>query len=316
MTFGKEPPVVDGPYERERTRTYERNVRAGQVRYWQNSEDRSSVIEGRWAGCSWARSVAGHLNDTLISDPDAWQSAAATPTRRRAVRAVRCNAMRPAPSRCRRGSLAPPNPSATPTATRPKRPFAPRRQKMSIFLHGKRLITPLVHMSKPDIAPVLLPAADMRNRQTLHERSQVPIVFWPQKEMPMVGHQAICTYSHRCRLQRVLQNPPERPVVSRLFKQLHARHTTIQNMKHHPARGYSCSTRHSRKPPQTAHLVNAGPVPLGPIDLGRIPGSSLAESTAGRSLRQALRIFSRPTSTSRVALRVSTTSRAYWTIVA
>ena len=46
------------------------------------------------------------------------------------------------------------------------------------------------------IAPVLLPAPHMGDREALHEGRQIAIVLGPHKEVPVVRHQRNSVYSH------------------------------------------------------------------------------------------------------------------------
>ena len=95
-------------------------------------------------------------------------------------------------------------------------------------------------MALAHVVPVFLPASRVRDGQPLHEGRQVAIVFWPQQQMPMIGHHRVGANPHRRRLGRFTQHAFERLEIRRLFKQLHAPDATIQNMKHHPTR---CDSR-------------------------------------------------------------------------
>ena len=133
---------------------------------------------------------------------------------------------------------------------------------MLVFLHRKRLVSPLVHVPQPHVMSVLLPAPHMRDRQPLHEIGQVPVVFRPKKKMPVIGKDAIRTNPHR-RFFSVSHNDPlERLIIPGLLEHLHPRNAAVENMKHHSSRSYSCCARHRQRLANIAYFVNIGPVPF------------------------------------------------------
>lgn len=126
----------------------------------------------------------------------------------------------------------------------------------------KRLVSTLVHVAKSHVMPVFLPPPHMRDRQTLHELRQVAVMLRPKKEMPVVGEHAIRTNPHRRLLQRLVQGPLERLVISGLLEHLHPRNASVENVEHHSPRSYSCGARHGPKSTILAYFVNIGPVPF------------------------------------------------------
>jgi len=108
--------------------------------------------------------------------------------------------------------------------------------EMLVGLDGEGLVSALVDVPQSHVMPMLLPAADVRDRQPLHEGRQVAVVLGPKQEMPMIRHHRVGTNPHGRLVSSFLEDPFERLKVSRLVEQLHAAHAAIQNMKHHPTR--------------------------------------------------------------------------------
>ena len=62
---------------------------------------------------------------------------------------------------------------------------------MLVAFDGKRLVSALVDVPQSHVMPMLLPAANVSDRKPLHEGRQLAVTFWPQQEMPMIGHERI-----------------------------------------------------------------------------------------------------------------------------
>ena len=63
----------------------------------------------------------------------------------------------------------------------------------------------------------------------------------------MIGHDAVRTNPHRSFPQRLAHDPLERLIILGFLEQLHTRNAPVEDMKHHSAGRYSCSSRHGRR---------------------------------------------------------------------
>lgn len=78
---------------------------------------------------------------------------------------------------------------------------------------------------------VLLPAARVGERQSLHERAEGVIALRPDDQVPMVGHEAVGEQLHTgVLLKRFGENALERLVVGRFLEQRHAADTPIEDV--------------------------------------------------------------------------------------
>src|SRR5262249_531851 len=111
--------------------------------------------------------------------------------------------------------------------------------KIVAVFHRKRFVAALVDMAFPDPTAILLPARDMRHRQSLHERRQITIVFGPQNEMPEIGHQTVAANPHRRVFPLFLDHG-----LSRRVKQALASDATVQNVIDHSTRSYAIRSWH------------------------------------------------------------------------
>src|SRR5438094_646083 len=126
-------------------------------------------------------------------------------------------------------------------------------------------------MSMPYLLLVALPSRDVRDGQPLHEGRQVPVVLWPQDQMPMVRHQAIRANPHRLDGQRFLQNILERNVIAVRMEQPHPADPAVQDVKNHSTRSDSVCSWHEGDP-------NRPPHPLSIMDLSPFMSPELPRS--------------------------------------
>lgn len=114
---------------------------------------------------------------------------------------------------------------------------------MVVFLHHKRLESPLPHVTGTLIMPMI--TANMSRHQPLHPGTQVPIAIRPQHQMKMVGHQTPGYYPHRDPLHRFAQHFGKSQIVLVLVKNLRSSVTSIDHIITHIPNACSCCSWHN-----------------------------------------------------------------------
>ena len=79
------------------------------------------------------------------------------------------------------------------------------------------------------------PAADVGDRQFLHESRKLAVLLRPKDQMPVIGHQTESAESHRRRLDRVVQDTDKRGVVRRFAEKFPSTGGAVQHMANDPA---------------------------------------------------------------------------------
>jgi len=102
--------------------------------------------------------------------------------------------------------------------------------EMLVTSDGERLVSALIDVPQSDVMPMLLPTADVRDRQPLHESRQVAVVLRPQQQVPMVRHQRVGAEADWRLVTSFFENSLERLEVCRLLKQPHAPYAAIQHV--------------------------------------------------------------------------------------
>ena len=108
----------------------------------------------------------------------------------------------------------------------------------------KGLVRSLINVSTTDCLTAHVPTAHVGNRQAVHELGQVPIVFGPEHEMPMVGHNQVAQNAHRLLRQRFPHHLLEGREVGILAENPRASIRTIDDVKNHSPRSYTRCSRH------------------------------------------------------------------------
>jgi hypothetical protein len=92
------------------------------------------------------------------------------------------------------------------------------------------------------LVAVLFPPLHVGICHLLRESGKIVIVLRPQHRMPVVGHQAVATDSHRPRAKRFIDDPLQGQVVVSLLEQRPSAHASIEYVEHHSTRRFSCWT--------------------------------------------------------------------------
>ncbi len=148
-------------------------------------------------------------------------------------------------------------------------------QEVRVFLHRKALEPPLIKVAVPDFVVVLLPAADMGHRQPLHEAAELPIDPRLEKQVPVVGHEAIGEQLHRLRRQRLGHCAFEGEVVFVLVEDLPPTDAPVEDVEHDPCGGFASGSSHAvREVIGARPSTKSAPVPFS------VPTPALRQSHA------------------------------------
>jgi hypothetical protein len=117
-------------------------------------------------------------------------------------------------------------------------------QKVHVRLDREALVDALVYVAVPGAMAVRVPPAHVRHRQPVHEPAKVAVLARPQKQVPMIGHQAVRQQSHPRQLQHLDHRLLECGIVAFFGKHLISVVAAVEAVEHNAARGGSSTSWH------------------------------------------------------------------------
>lgn len=101
---------------------------------------------------------------------------------------------------------------------------------VDVGLHGKGLVAALIQVPHADAAPIFEPEADVRERESLHERRQVAVVFRPEHQVLVIGHQAIRAHPHGPDSERLLDDAFRSVVIAVVVEEAQATDAAVEDV--------------------------------------------------------------------------------------
>ena len=114
-------------------------------------------------------------------------------------------------------------------------------------MDGETFVAALVKVADADGFVGGVPACSMRKCDPMHELCKVAIVFWPEDEVPVVGHDAVRTYSHVGKFLALCENVFEGVEILVFFENVEAAVSAVEDVIDDIAFIYTYWSWHNRR---------------------------------------------------------------------